>query len=121
MKNQRRFSKLDRESPDLLSKAEQEEEVITDAKERQIYDPIKKVFDYTKRRVTDLRENDRVTLYKEVNDRLKNELGILRELVMREFSVYKSEIEEGEKRRGVPLEKRRNQEDQISQLQRREA
>ena len=37
-----------------ISKKEEEEEIIKDSKSRQIYDPLTKVFDYTKRRVTDL-------------------------------------------------------------------
>ena len=95
---------------DELTPKEREEEVIKDAVERQIYDPIAKIFDYSKRRVTDLPENGRVTLPKEVNPRIENELGMLRELVMSEFHRYKEEIEKEERDKGVEEDRRRNQE-----------
>ena len=87
---------------------EEEEESLKDAKLRQIYDPITKKFDYSKRRVTDLPENSRVMLPKEVSPKLENELGMLRGIILKEFREYKEEIEEEEKRRGIPEDKRRN-------------
>ena len=35
----------------------EEKDEIEDAIERQVYDPVKKVFDYSKKRTTDLQEN----------------------------------------------------------------
>ena len=93
-----------------LTPGEEEEENMKDAKTRQIYDPVTRVFNYSKRRVTDLPENNRVMLPKEVSPKLENELGMLREIILKEFISYKKEIEEGEMKRGVPEEKRINQE-----------
>ena len=93
-----------------LTPEEEDEESMKDAKERQIYDPITRVFNYSKRRVTDLPENNRVQLPKEVSPKQENELGMLREIVMKEFVDYKREIEEDEIKKGIPEEKRHNQE-----------
>ena len=41
-----------------------EENDILEAEGRRIYDPINKIFDHTKKRVTDLAENSKVTLPK---------------------------------------------------------
>ena len=79
-----------------------------------------KVFKYSKRRVTDLPENNRVTLPKETTPKIENELGMLREIVMREFHKLKGELEEDEKRRKVPVEKRKNQEGRNLTKQQRE-
>ena len=93
-----------------LTSEEEEEETLKDAKSRQIYDPINKVFNYSKRRVTDLPENNRVKLPKEVEPKIENEIGMIKEIVMKEFLKYKNELEKEEEQRGVPKEKRRNQE-----------
>ena len=68
-----------------LSPKEEEEEIIKEAKERQIYDPIRKRFNYTKRRATDIPENNKVKLPEEVDVKHENELGMLRDIVMSEF------------------------------------
>ena len=67
-----------------LTQEEEEEETVRDAKQRQIYDPITKKFNYSKRRVTDLPENNRVVLPKEASPKIENELGMVREIVMKE-------------------------------------
>ena len=59
-----------------LTPEEEEAENIEDAKIRQIYDPITKKFNYSNRRVTDLPENNRVMLPKEVSPKLEHELGM---------------------------------------------
>ena len=51
-----------------LTAEEKEELEIQEAKRRQIYDPEGKIFNYNKKRVTDLRENARVTLPKAVKE-----------------------------------------------------
>ena len=47
-------------------KLEEMQEII-EAKSRQYYDPEEKVFNYGKKRATDLKENSRVTLPRPVN------------------------------------------------------
>ena len=68
-----------------LSPKEEEEEINKEAKERQIYDPIRKRFNYTKRRATDIPKNNKVKLPEEVDVKHENELGMLRDIVMSEF------------------------------------
>ena len=99
-----------RKIENTLTEEEKEEEALNDAKERQIFDPIRNVFNYSKRRVMDIPENNRVTLPKEVEQKVENELGMLREIIGKEFDKYKAEIEEKEKKEGIELEKRKNQE-----------
>ena len=65
--SQRKKRKIEEE----LSRKEEEEEVIKDAKARQIFDPLKLEFDYTKRRVTDLKENNYVIYRKQLMNRQK--------------------------------------------------
>ena len=55
-----------------LSPKEEEDEVIKEAKDRQIFDPVKKSFNYSKRRTTDLKENNKVKLPDEVENSLEN-------------------------------------------------
>ena len=94
---------------EILNKEEEEEAIINDARERQIFDPGKKIFDYTKRRVTDLKENSFVKLPKGTDSKLENELGMIRELIMREFSSYKTQLEKREAENGKEEKKRINQ------------
>ena len=53
-----------------LEEDDEKEMDKADAKSRLVYDPLSKIFDYTKRRVTDLKENTKVYLPKlgEVRD-----------------------------------------------------
>ena len=89
---------------------EEEEEIIEDAVSRQIFDPLTYRFNYSKRRATDLRENKSVKLPRGVDEKLESEMSMLRELVMREFNLYKREIEQKEIKENIEEKKRRNQE-----------
>ena len=51
---------------------EDEEETLEDAITRQIFDPLTHKFNYSKRSVTDLKENKSVTLPKGVDDKLES-------------------------------------------------
>ena len=53
------------------------ENEINEAKERQVFDPIRKVFDYTKRRTTDLAENTKVHLPKLVSAKEESQLEMI--------------------------------------------
>ena len=85
-------------------------EIIKEAEENQIYDPIRKRFKYSKRRATDILEHNKVKLPEEVNIKHEKELGMLRDIVMLEFEKFKREIEKKEDKEGVKEEKRKNQE-----------
>ena len=50
-----------------ITEEEKEEDVIRDARSRQFYDPSKRVFNYSKKRVTDLEENKSVMYLSKVN------------------------------------------------------
>ena len=67
---------------------------IIDAKLRQVYDPIEKVFDYAKKRTTDLQENGKVYLPKAVNAKIESEIEMIRKIIMDEFVKYKNELDE---------------------------
>ena len=92
-----------------LTEEERKEELIKSAKSRQTFDPQTKRFDYSKRMVTDLEENCSVNLPKEVHDRYENQLGVLKEIVIKEYKKYKEELEREEKNGGVAKEKLVNQ------------
>ena len=62
-------------------------------------------------------ENNRVTLPKEVEPRIENELGILREIILKEFRNYKKEIEKEEIDKGIVEEKRLNQKEKNLTIQ----
>ena len=72
-----------------MTPEEQEKDVLNEVKLRQIYDPVRKIFDDSKRRATYLPENNRDSLPKEVSPRIENELGMLRETIMKEFHKLK--------------------------------
>ena len=56
----------------MITEEEAEEEnVIKDARSRQFYYPSKKMFNYTKRRATDLEENKSVKLPKQLMRKCK--------------------------------------------------
>ena len=71
-----------------------EEQIICDAKERQTYDPFMKVLDLAKKRVTDLKENSKVTLPQATDEKIENEMEMIREVILEEHSKYIKEIEE---------------------------
>ena len=90
---------------EIIDKENEKKRELENAKERQIYNPLEKTFDYSKRRVTDIKENSKVYLPKPANPKIEGELEMIRNVLMEEFSKYKSEIErENEKER----EKRKN-------------
>ena len=80
-----------------------------DAKTRQIFNPLTREFNYSKRRVTDLQENNYVHLPKAVNEQIEGELSMISQIIMKEFNDYKREIERGEEKKGIEEERRRNQ------------
>ena len=65
---------------------------IGDVKERRIFDPMDKVFNFSKRRVTDLKENSKVYLPKPATGKEEGEMEMIREMVMSEFNNYKKEL-----------------------------
>ena len=71
-----------------LTEKEKLKETLEEAKLRQIYNPISKTFDYSKKCVTDMQENSYVHLPKGANEKIENEIGMLRELILGEFSKY---------------------------------
>ena len=83
--------------------------MVTEAKTRQIFDLLTCTLDYSKRRVTDLKENSYVHLPKAVDEKYEGELNMLSKIILKEFSDYNKETERGEERRGIVEEKRRNQ------------
>ena len=54
---------------------------ISEAKERQIFNPISKIFDYSRRRTTDLVENSKVYLPQLVGAKEESQLEMIRNLV----------------------------------------
>lgn len=72
---------------------DEENEDLDDAIERQVYDPVNKVFNYSKKRTTDLQENGQVFLPKAVNAKVESELALIRNVILEEFDKYKEEIE----------------------------
>ena len=70
-----------------------EKALLEDAKERQIYDPIDKIFDHSKKRVTDLQECAEVYLPKPVDEKYECEMEIIRNVILEEFNSYKEKIE----------------------------
>ena len=91
-----------------------------DAKTRQIFDPLTREFNYSKRRVKDLQENNYVHLPKAVSGQIEGELSMISQIIMKEFNDYKRETEKGEEKKGIEEEKRRNQkEDNLTDSERR--
>ena len=58
---------------------------IEEAKERQIYNPLEKIFDFGKRRVTYIKENSKVHLPKPLKANEEGELEMIREILVGEF------------------------------------
>ena len=72
---------------------DEEKEDLDDALERQVYDPVTKTFDYSRKRTTDLPENGQVYLPKAVNAKVESEMSIIRNIILEEFETYKEEID----------------------------
>ena len=86
---------------------------INEAAERQVYCPKTKRFDYTKRRVTDLKENVKVYLPDPVEEKFECELEMVRQIMLEEFDKYVNSINKERVEKGHidgADEKQRNQE-----------
>ena len=87
------------------------EDKLTEAKSRQIFDPVRKIFDYSKRRTTDMQENTKVFLPKLTGPKWESELELIRNTLMGEYRDYIKEIETKKKKDlGEKYVKDRNQE-----------
>ena len=75
-----------------LEEDDEKEMDKADAKSRQVFDPINKIFDYSKRRVTDLKENTKVYLPKLGDVRDESEIEMIRDIMMSTYKEYKKEI-----------------------------
>ena len=67
-----------------VDKAEDTE--LNEARERQVFDPIGKVFDFSKRRATDCVENKKVYLPQMVGAKEESQLEILRSILLKSTS-----------------------------------
>ena len=61
-----------------------------DAEARRVYDPIEKVFDHSRKRVTDLAENSKVSLPKPCDPLTESSIELMRQKVMETFRKYKN-------------------------------
>ena len=104
-------NKLD--APILKSKEEEEREEKEaqeyDAKSRQIYDPINKIYDDRKRRVTDLVECNRVTLPRPLNIIREAQIESRREIYNKIYQRYRREAcnHKGEQESGLRREEKK--------------
>ena len=106
---------------EIENREKEKERELSDAKERQIYNPIEKVFDFGKRRVTDMKENSRIHLPKPLKANEEGELEMIREVLMGEFRKYKKEQEEEyDKRKENREKKRKNVFNEMKKKQERE-
>ena len=67
------------------------ENLLDEAKERQVYDPLEKTLDMSKKRVTDLQECAEIVLPKPRNEKVECEMEIIRNIIMEEFEAYKTD------------------------------
>ena len=94
---------------EIETREREKERELIEARERQIFDPVSKTFDFSKRRVTDMKENSKVYLPKPLKANEEGELEMIREVLMGEFKKYKREQEiEFEKRKENREKKRKN-------------
>ena len=61
---------------------------------RQIFHPFENTFDYGNRRVTDLPECAEVKLPKPVDQKYESEMAVIREIILKEFKLYKKQLED---------------------------
>ena len=100
--------KIDAEIQDKSTEKKRE---IEEAKERQIYNPLEKIFDFGKRRVTYIKENSKVHLPKPLKANEEGELEMIREILVGEFkkSIRKKQKKKQRKqRKKEKIEKREN-------------
>ena len=62
---------------------------LAEARERQVFDPVKKVFDYTKKRTTDCKENTKVYWPRLAGEKEESELEMIRNLLIDEINRTK--------------------------------
>ena len=86
--------KLDEDVEEKMKMTEEEEAILEEieAKSRQFFDPEDRVFDYRKKRVTDIKENSRVTLPKPVGAGDEAKIEIRREIYQQVFDTYLEKI-----------------------------
>ena len=58
------------------------ENLVEEAKERQFYDPVERVFNFSKKRVTDMKECAEVYLPKPKDEKAESEIEMLRNIVL---------------------------------------
>ena len=75
---------------DEVGKAEVEEEMEVEAKERQVFDAVERRYDERKRRVTDLRESNRITLPKPLPATEEAKIEIRREIHRDIYDKYRN-------------------------------
>ena len=82
--------KIDRKEGEI-EKEKEKRDIIADAQERQVFNPISRQFDYSKRRVTDLQENNKVYLPKICDVKEESEIEMMRNIIMEEYRDYKKD------------------------------
>ena len=65
-----------------------------------IFDPMNKIFYYARRRVSDLKENAKVTMPKPGDAKEEAELEMIRKIVMEEFRTFRKALDESELNKG---------------------
>ena len=95
---ERNRKKIRTNDTDAARKVKRESNEIEDAKSRVIFDPERKIFDYTKRRVTDLKENSKITLPKSGEAKQEAEIEMIRKIIIEEFNRYRKKLEEEKKK-----------------------
>ena len=68
---------------------ELEADEILEAECRRVYDPINRIFDHTKKRATDLAENNKVTLPKPCSNFIESGIEMIRSRVLETFTKYR--------------------------------
>ena len=86
--------KIDNDATENIEKEKEKEkkDIIDDARERQVFNPLNREFDYSKRRVTDLSENNKVYLPKLCDVKEESEIEMMRGIIMGEYREYKRNI-----------------------------
>ena len=96
------------------------ENEINEAKERQVFDPLKKVFDFSKRRATDCVENTKINLPQLGDPKEESQLEMLRTLLWDEYLSFKKELILRKEKDGKKDARDKNQEgDNLTMQQKR--
>ena len=83
---------------------------LKEARERQVFDPINKIFDFSKRRATDCVENSKVNLSHMVGTKEESQLELLRSLLWDEYLDFKKDLITKKEKMGKKNAKDVNQE-----------